>query len=40
MRDMPGILTSLCARLYGMRAVCNRARRALAAAISEGAQAH
>jgi predicted site-specific integrase-resolvase len=29
-RDMTGILTSMCARLYGKRAALNRAERALA----------
>jgi predicted site-specific integrase-resolvase len=31
-RDMTEILTSMCARLYGNRAACNRAKRAVAAA--------
>ncbi len=31
-RDMAGILTSLCTRLYGKRASANRAKRAVAAA--------
>jgi predicted site-specific integrase-resolvase len=38
-RDMSEILTSMCARLYGMRAAENRAKRALAAAAVEDAQA-
>ena len=31
-RDMTGILTCFCARLYGKRSAANRARRALEAA--------
>lgn len=38
-RDMTEILTSMCARLYGKRAAQNRARRALAAAAIEDAEA-
>jgi predicted site-specific integrase-resolvase len=38
-RDMTEILTSVCARLYGKRAAENRARRALAAAATEDAEA-
>jgi predicted site-specific integrase-resolvase len=38
-RDMTGILTSMCARLYGKRAALNRAERALAAAASDDAAA-
>src|SRR5574337_307274 len=38
-RDMTEILTSMCARLYGKRAAQNRARRALAAAAAEDAEA-
>jgi predicted site-specific integrase-resolvase len=38
-RDMTEILTSMCALLYGKRAVENRAKRALAAAATEDAQA-
>ncbi|MBE5502584.1 resolvase [Mycobacteroides abscessus subsp. massiliense] len=38
-RDMTEILTSMCARLYGKRAAQNRAKRALAAAASDGAAA-
>jgi len=30
-RDMTGVLTSMCARLYGPRAAANRAKRALEA---------
>ncbi len=37
-RDMTEILTSMYARLYGKRATQNRARRALAAAATEGAE--
>jgi putative resolvase len=35
-RDMAGVLTSFCARLYGKRAARNRAKKALAAAWEEG----
>lgn len=38
-RDMTEILTSMCARLYGKRAAQNRAKRALAAAASDDAEA-
>lgn len=38
-RDMTEILTSMCARLYGIRAAQNRAKRALAAAASDGVEA-
>ena len=38
-RDMTEILTAMCARLYGKRAAQNRARRALAAAAIEDAEA-
>lgn len=38
-RDMTEILTSMCARLYGRRAAQNRAKRAIAAAASEDAEA-
>jgi predicted site-specific integrase-resolvase len=38
-RDMTEILTSMCARLYGKRAAENRAKRALAAAAIEDAEA-
>jgi predicted site-specific integrase-resolvase len=38
-RDMTEILTSMCARLYGRWAAQNRAKRAIAAATSEDAQA-
>jgi predicted site-specific integrase-resolvase len=38
-RDITEILTSMCARLYGKRAAENRAKRALAAAAVEDAQA-
>jgi predicted site-specific integrase-resolvase len=38
-RDMTEILTSMCARLYGKRAAENRAKRALAAAATEDAEA-
>ena len=38
-RDMTEILTSMWARLYGKRAAQNRARRALAAAATEDAEA-
>lgn len=34
-RDMPEILTSICARLYGKRAAQNRAKRAVAAAADD-----
>jgi predicted site-specific integrase-resolvase len=37
--DMTEILTSMCARLYGKRAAQNRAKRALAAAASDDAEA-
>jgi predicted site-specific integrase-resolvase len=37
--DMTEILTSMCARLYGKRAAENRAKRALAAAATEDAEA-
>jgi predicted site-specific integrase-resolvase len=37
--DMTEILTSMCARLYGIRAAHNRAKRALAAAATDDAQA-
>ena len=38
-RDMTGILTSMCARLYGERAAANRAERALAAAATRDPEA-
>lgn len=38
-RDMTEILTSMCARLYGKRAAANRARRAVAAAAADDAEA-
>jgi predicted site-specific integrase-resolvase len=38
-RDMTEILTAVCARLYGKRAAKNRARRALAAAATDDAEA-
>jgi predicted site-specific integrase-resolvase len=38
-RDMTGILTSMCARLYGKRAAANRAERALAAAATRDPEA-
>jgi predicted site-specific integrase-resolvase len=38
-RDMTEILTSMCARLYGKRAAQNRAKRALAAAATDAAEA-
>ena len=37
-RDMTGILTSMCARLYGKRAAANRAKRAMAAAAAGDAR--
>ena len=37
-RDMTEILTSMYARLFGMRATQTRARRALAAAATDGAE--
>lgn len=38
-RDMTEILTSMCARLYGKRAAANRARRGVAAAAADDAEA-
>ncbi|MDY6871542.1 MAG: IS607 family transposase [Actinomycetota bacterium] len=38
-RDMTEILTSMCARLYGKRAAQDRAKRALAAAVSDDVEA-
>ena len=38
-RGMTGILTSMCARLYGKRAAANRAERALAAAATRDPEA-
>jgi predicted site-specific integrase-resolvase len=38
-RNMTEILTSMCARLYGKRAAQNRAKRALAAAATDDAEA-
>lgn len=38
-RDMTEIGTSMCARLYGKRAACNRARRALTAAAASDDEA-
>ena len=37
--EVDEILTSMCARLYGKRAAQNRAKRALAAAASDDAEA-
>ena len=36
-QDVVAVMTSLCARLYGKRAAKNRARRAVAVALEEGA---
>jgi putative resolvase len=38
-RDMIEVLTSMCARLYGRRGVCNRAMRAVTAARTAGMDA-
>jgi len=35
-RDMVEVLTCFCARLYGRRSTCSRARRALEAAADDG----
>jgi putative resolvase len=37
-KDITDVLTSMCARLYGQRAAKNRAARAVAAAMGEGAE--
>ena len=38
-RDMPEVLTSICARFYGKRAAADRAKRAVAAAAADDAEA-